>query len=95
MDVQAWLEERDRKLVQEQRQEGRRDGLREGRRDGLREGSFAPLRHLFERRLRRELTKTEQAALSQRLDTVGAERVSDVVLDLSPDELVTWLAKTN
>jgi len=103
MDVQAWLEERDRKLVQEQRQEGRRDGLREGRRDGLREGrrdglregSFAPLRHQFERRLRRELTKTEQAALSQRLDTVGAELVSDVVLDLSPDELVTWLAKTN
>ena len=29
------------------------------------------LRHLFERRLRRELTKAEQAGLSSRLDTEG------------------------
>ena len=83
MDVQAWLEERDRKLVQEHRQEGRR------------EGSFLSLRHQFERRLRRELTKAEQVTLSRHLESDGVEHVSDVVLDLSPDELTGWLAKTN
>ena len=83
MDVQAWLEERDRKLVQDSEAQA------------LRKGRFAPLRHLFERRLRRELTKAEQAALSRRLDTDGVDRVSDVVLDLSPDALADWLAKTN
>lgn len=66
MDVQAWLEERDRNLVQEHRREARR-----------------------------ALTKAEQAALSRHWDTDGAIHVSDVVLDLSPDELASCLAKTN
>ncbi len=83
MDVQAWLEECDRNLVQEHRREARR------------EENVAMLRHPFERRLRRALTKAEQAALSRHLDTDGAIHVSDVVLDLSPDELASCLAKTN
>jgi len=72
------------------RGEGRDEGLRAGRDEGLRAG-LQPLLHLFARRLGRALTAAESALLLSRFDTVGPERLGDVVLDLSPDALGQWL----
>ncbi len=51
-----------------------------------------PLQHQFERRLSRPLTPSEQALLHQRLATLGADRLGDVVLDLDTATLSAWLA---
>ncbi|MDC3953282.1 hypothetical protein [Polyangium jinanense] len=74
--------------------EGLEDGRQKGREEGRQEG-LAPLAHLFERRLRRPLTPTERATLAEQLLQQGAERLGDVVLDLSPEDLASWLAATN
>jgi hypothetical protein len=60
--------------------------LERGRQEGLQ-----PLRHLFERRLGRRMDAAEQAVLQQRLATLGADRLGDVVLDLDANALATWL----
>jgi hypothetical protein len=60
--------------------------LDEGRNEGL-----GPLEHQFSRRLGRPLTEAEHATLVARLRTHGPDRLGDVVLDLSRDELALWL----
>jgi hypothetical protein len=50
------------------------------------------LQHQFERRLSRRLNPSEQAILRQRLATLGADRLGDVVLDLDAATLSAWLA---
>jgi len=62
--------------------------------DGRQEGML-PLLRLFARRLGRALTSAEQAAVLGRFDTVGPDRLADVVLDLTPDALEAWLADSN
>jgi hypothetical protein len=42
--------------------------------------------------LGRELDEAERATLRERLGTLGADRVQDVGLDLSAEELGTWLS---
>jgi hypothetical protein len=54
--------------------------------------ALAPLVHQFSRRLGRPITDTERAELLRRLDTLGADRIGDVVLDLTPHALAAWLA---
>jgi hypothetical protein len=66
-------------------------GEARGKALGLDEG-LAPLVRQFQRRLGRELTESERATLRERLDTVGPDRLGDVVLDLSEQELADWLA---
>ncbi|MRG97449.1 hypothetical protein [Polyangium spumosum] len=83
-----------REGLEEGRQKGREEGREQGLEQGLQQG-LAPLAHLFERRLRRPLTPHERATLAERLHQQGAERLGDVVLDLSPEDLATWLAATN
>jgi hypothetical protein len=51
--------------------------------------------HQFERRLARTLTDAERARLTQRVREEGAERVSEIVLDFTPEELGCWLAPTS
>jgi hypothetical protein len=51
-----------------------------------------PLQHLYERRLNRRLTDAERVILRQRLTTLGADRLGDVVLDLDSVTLAAWLA---
>ena len=58
---------------------------------GLKEG-LEPLVRLYERRLGRALAESERAGLRDRLSTLGASRLGDVVLDLSSEELGAWLA---
>ena len=59
----------------------------QGREEGLR-----PLVHLFERRLGRVLTPAERARLVEQVTVLVPDRVGDVVLDLSAEDLATWLA---
>ena len=69
---------------------GRLEGRNEGRNEGL-----GPLEHQLARRLSRPVTAAEHAELLRRLDTLGADRIGDVVLDLAPDALAAWLADPN
>jgi hypothetical protein len=50
-----------------------------------------PLRHQFERRLGRPLTEAERHTVAQRFESVGADRLGDVVLDLTAEALAAWL----
>ncbi len=56
------------------------------------EKGIAPLARLYSRQLRRELTDAERRSLAHRLDTLGANRLGDVVLDLTPEQLGQWIA---
>ncbi len=62
-------------------------GRTEGRTEGL-----GPVERQFARRLGRPITAAEHAELLRRLDTLGPDRIGDVVLDLAPDALAAWLA---
>jgi hypothetical protein len=77
-----WFEQYERDLANRFKAEGLSAGLQ-------------PLVHQFERRLGRPLTPSERATLVERLREQGAERVGDVVLDLSPEDLAVWLGATN
>ena len=66
----------------------------EGRSEGVDKG-LGPVEHMFARRLGRPLVDAERAELLRRLDTLGASRIGDVVLDLERDALATWLADPN
>jgi hypothetical protein len=74
--------------------EWERETLEKGRLEGI-EKALAPLERMFARRLGRALTPTERATLVRRLDTHGADRLGDVVLDLSEGELAAWLDDPN
>jgi predicted transposase YdaD len=76
------------------RAEGRKQGRKQGREQG-REQGLAPLLRLYERRLDRTITKAEKAVLSKRLSTLGPDRLGDVVLDMTPQNLAHWLADPN
>jgi hypothetical protein len=69
-----------------------RKGLEQGLEQGRTEGELRMLLRQFERRLGRSLSPDERARLAERVHALGAEQVSDVVLDHSRDELVAWLA---
>lgn len=62
-------------------------GWKRGREQGLQ-----PLVHQLTRRLGRPLTDRERATVVRRLDTLGPDRLGDVVLDLDAAALATWLA---
>lgn len=65
---------------------------REAMGKGVEQGAERAFAHQFERRLRRALRDDERACLRKRAQTLGLERIGDVVLDLSEDELAAWLA---
>jgi hypothetical protein len=67
------------------------EGHQEGRQEGLQEGSLGVLNKLSEKRLKRPLRDEEKQALSLKCQTLGAERISDLLLDASPEELLAWL----
>lgn len=77
--------------AQEYFQQMKRDSEQAGQKVGQRN----LLAHLVERRLRRPLSETELAALQGRVESLGAEQVSDVVIDLSADALAAWLSEAS
>jgi len=64
----------------------------EAREQGLEKGRLELVLRLFERKLARPLTSEERADLIERANRLGADRLSDVVLDLDATALATWLA---
>jgi hypothetical protein len=80
-----------RKGVREGLKRGEQRGVRQGMQQGLQQG-LAPLLRQFSRRLDRALSEPERAVVIARLETLGADRLGDVVLDLSAPELARWLA---
>jgi len=80
-----------RNLVQQQGYDSFEDVVRKNQEAGLAQG-LLPLQRQFTRRLGRVLTEAERATLLARFDTVGPDRLGDVVLDLDPDALGQWLA---
>ncbi|UQA58378.1 hypothetical protein [Polyangium aurulentum] len=66
------------------------EGLEQGRAERL-----ALLVHQFERRLGRPLAPCERDTLAERVRAQGAEQVGDLVLDLSAEDLATWLDEPN
>jgi len=73
-----------------------RKGYDAGIEKGIEKGTLAPLVHQFGRRLGRPLTAEERDGLSQRLAALGADRLSDVVLDIADAAaLEAWLHDPN
>ncbi|MBK9263184.1 MAG: hypothetical protein IPM54_25690 [Polyangiaceae bacterium] len=70
---------------------GLMEGRAEGRAEGLEKGLALAVR-LFERRLGRPMTDSEKHRLEKRMSKDGPDKLGDVVLDLSRDELAAWLA---
>jgi hypothetical protein len=65
---------------------------REAMEKGIEKGAANTISRLFERRLQRQLREDERARLDKRIEALGPDRVSDIVLDQSADELARWLA---
>jgi len=86
------------RLMAEGREQGLKQGMKKGEKKGLEKGlekGLAPLVRQFERRLGRPLADGERATLGKRLETLGPDRLGDVVLDLAPRDLADWLADPN
>ena len=66
-------------------------GLEQGVQQGLQQG-LQPVLHQFARKLGRPVSDDECALLRARLDTLGPDRLGDVVLDLPPAARAEWLA---
>ena len=67
-------------------------GEKRGEKRGIKLGERRVLLRQFERKLGRGLTKKEQSCVQVRLDTMGPDRLEQVVLDFSPPDLAEWLA---
>jgi predicted transposase YdaD len=70
--------------------QGEERGLQKGLQQGLQ-----PIFRQIEIRLHRPLLDTERTRLVERLDEVGPDRIGEVTLELSPEELARWLADPN
>ncbi|HEU4412134.1 MAG TPA: hypothetical protein VFS43_43230 [Polyangiaceae bacterium] len=80
---------------QRTREQGLSQGLAQGREQGLSQGREQVLSRQFARRLGRALGEAEAQALRARLASLGADRLSDVVLELEGDALARWLVDPN
>ena len=68
-------------------EQGLQQGLQEGRTEGL-----ALLVRVFERRLGRSVTARERRRLVERFEKDGPELLGDAAVDLSPEQISSWLA---
>jgi predicted transposase YdaD len=78
--------------------QGRKEGIEKGREQGLekgREQGLKPFERLLERRVGRALSEAEHRTLSERVATLGPDRLSDVALELSGEALAAWLNDAN
>lgn len=91
-EVRGWFDRYERGLIKQGLAQGLQKGRREGRREGRLETQRRMLARLFERRLERPLTAGERARLRERLTRLGEERIAEVLLEASTQELTAWLA---
>jgi hypothetical protein len=90
MDVHAWYKE----FCEEQKRAGREQAMLEFEprlAAERRQAEVNPLAHLVERRLGRSLAVNEREVLVARVKIQGADRIVDLILDLSAPDLVAWL----
>jgi hypothetical protein len=59
---------------------------------GVEKGVKKDVTRLFERRLKRSLSEQEQVMLARRIDTLGVDRIHDVLFELPAEALAPWLA---
>jgi hypothetical protein len=71
------------------------EGEKRGVKRGEKRGEKRLLLRQIQRRLGRDLADAEKATLSKRLTKLGSDRLGNVVLDLSAQELDAWLADPN
>jgi len=71
---------------------GEKRGEKRGIKLGEKRGEKRALLRQFERKLGRALTKKEQSTVQVRLDSMGPDRLEEVVLDFPPKDLADWLA---
>ena len=88
METREWFEQFQRQL----REEGRKQGQTQGQEQGQAQGRMQVLARLFEKRLGRPLEEAERAVVDERFRRSGEERLGDVVLSLSAEDLAAWLA---
>ncbi len=72
--------------------QGLEKGLEQGIEQGMKKGRRTLLRQQFERRLSRILTPAERATFTTRCTALGATRMGEVVVDMTPKSLAAWLA---
>jgi len=82
------------RLIAQGEERGLQKGLQKGLQQGLQQG-LQPIFRQIEIRLHRPLLDTERTRLVERLDEVGPDRIGEVTLELSPEELARWLADPN
>jgi flagellar biosynthesis/type III secretory pathway protein FliH len=87
METQEWFEQFTARKVEE--------GVREGLRKAKESWQLETLARLCRKRLGRLLNEIENAALADRIDRLGEERVEEVILSSSPDALGVWLTDPN
>ncbi|MEZ4310244.1 MAG: hypothetical protein R3F14_19560 [Polyangiaceae bacterium] len=80
------------KLIEAIEKKGQRQGRSEGRRMGREEGELGVFTHQFARKLGAPLSDSQQQSIAQRMKTLGADRLGEVVLDLDAAALAAWLA---
>jgi hypothetical protein len=78
------------KGIEQGLEKGIEQGLEKGIEQGIEQG-LRPFERFVERRLGHPLSQFERATLAQRFQTLGADRLSDVALELSAEALTTWL----
>ncbi|AUX43517.1 hypothetical protein SOCE26_049660 [Sorangium cellulosum] len=69
-----------------------KEGIQEAIKEAEERGELQMTVRLCAMRLGRPLTEAEHAALAERLDRVGQDRVGEVVLSFTPEALATWLS---
>ncbi|MEZ4299720.1 MAG: hypothetical protein R3B70_32525 [Polyangiaceae bacterium] len=65
---------------------------KKGWRQGRSEGKLGVFTHQFARKLGAPLSDSQQQSIAQRMKTLGADRLGEVVLDLDAAALAAWLA---
>jgi hypothetical protein len=73
-------------------QQGLDKGIERGIERGIEKGIKKELAKLFERRLKRPLSEQENATLVRRIDTLGTDRIHEVLLEVPAQDIGPWLA---
>jgi hypothetical protein len=99
METQEWFEQFTARKVEEGMQEALPKAVQEALPKAVQEAKeswrLETMARLCQRRLGRPLTEIDNAALADRIDRLGEERVEDVILSSSTDALSAWLADPN
>ena len=91
MTAQEFIENLEEKALQQGVQLGLQQGVQQGLQQGVQQG-LQPILHQMTRKLGRPVSPEERAVLRRRFDTLGPDRLGDVVLDLPATALAAWLA---